>query len=270
MDRLRICVMGAGGRMGQALTRAIAAHDDTDLCGALERAGSPALGKNAAQLAGLEPGDITISPDVATGLEDADAVIDFTTPEATLAMLAYTGTRGLIHIIGGTGFNAEQDQTIAERVGSARIVKAGNMSLGVNLLMGLVKQAASALDPSFDIEIVEMHHRRKVDAPSGTALMLGEAVAAGRNISLADHSVLTRLGITGARERGTIGFATLRGGTVVGEHSVIFAGENERMELTHKAEDRSLFANGAITAALWARHQPPGLYSMQDVLGIKT
>jgi 4-hydroxy-tetrahydrodipicolinate reductase len=255
--------------MGGAIIGAIAAHECTVLSGALERADSPAIGKDAAQLAGLEPGNVTICADVDAALETADAVVDFTAPEATLAMLAQTGERGLIHIIGSTGFSADQEGAIAAGVGGARIVKAGNMSLGVNLLMGLVKQAASALDPSFDIEIVELHHRKKVDAPSGTALMLGEAAAAGREISLADHSVMARQGITGAREKGTIGFATLRGGTVVGEHSVIFAGQNERIELTHKAEDRSLFANGAITAALWARHQPAGLYSMQNVLGIE-
>ena len=202
-------------------------------------------------------------------LAKADGIVDFTAPSATLEFAALVAKAGKVHIIGTTGLSAADEAKIKDAAKSAVIVKSGNMSLGVNLLAALTKRVAKTLDNSFDIEILEMHHNQKVDAPSGTALMLGRAAAGGRGIALDKHSVKSRDGHTGARKRGDIGFAALRGGTVVGEHSVIFAGAAERVELTHKAEDRMIFARGALHAARWARAQKPGLYSMMDVLGLK-
>jgi 4-hydroxy-tetrahydrodipicolinate reductase len=198
----------------------------------------------------------------------ADGVIDFTVPQATLALVKHTAALGKAHIIGTTGIDEAGETAIREAAKTARIVKSGNMSVGVILLAELVKQAAASLAEDFDIEVLEMHHRQKIDAPSGTALLLGEAAAKGRGIALKARSIRTRDGHTGARPPGDIGFATLRGGTVVGEHSVIFAGAAERIELTHKAESRDIFARGAVRAALWVMGQKPGLYSMRDVLGL--
>ncbi len=265
---LRIAVVGAAGRMGQALITAIAANANCRLTGALERAGAPVLGKDAGQNAGLEPLGCAITdlPDMAFG--NADAILDFTMPAATVAFAQQAARRGLIHIIGTTGCTPADDAAIATAASQAPIVKAGNMSLGVNLLTVLTRKVAAALDADFDIEIVEMHHKHKVDAPSGTALMLGQAAAEGRGIDLAAMAVRSRDGHTGARPAGSIGFATLRGGNVVGEHTVIFAAEGERIELSHKATDRGIFARGAVKAALWAKGKPPGLYSMIDVLGL--
>jgi 4-hydroxy-tetrahydrodipicolinate reductase len=267
MADLRVAVAGAGGRMGGAIIRAVTATPGLSVQAAFDRVGSPATGKDAGVLAGLEPLGLTVLDDIEAALAEAQAIIDFTTPASSVALAREAAERGLIHVIGTTGCTPEDDAAIkaAARAG-ARIVKAGNYSLGLNVLLGLVRQAAAAL-PGYDIEIVEMHHNRKVDAPSGTALMLGEAAAEGRNIYLATHSVRVRDGHTGARQAGTIGFATLRGGTVVGDHTVILAGDSERIEITHRAQDRAMFANGAVRAALWARDQRPGLYSMADVLG---
>jgi len=267
MADLKVAIAGAGGRMGAAIIRAVAASEGMVVQSAFDRIGSAAIGKDAGALAGLEPLGVAVLDHVEAALAGAQAIIDFTAPAASVALARKAAERGLVHIIGTTGCTPEDDAAIraAARAG-ARIVKAGNYSLGLNVLLGLVRQAAAAL-PGYDIEIVEMHHSRKVDAPSGTALMLGEAAAEGRKIDLATHSVRVRDGHTGAREAGTIGFATLRGGTVVGDHTVIFAGEKERIEITHRAEDRAMFANGAVRAALWARDQRPGLYSMADVLG---
>ena len=195
-------------------------------------------------------------------------MIDFTVPAATVALAERTAKAGCVHVIGTTGLDPAQEALIAAAGRTATIVKSGNMSLGVNLLAALVRQVAKSLDADFDIEIVEMHHNRKIDAPSGTALLLGEAAAQGRGISLAENSERGRDGHTGARKRGAIGFAALRGGNVVGEHSVIFASAAERIELVHKAQDRMLFALGALKAARWAQGRAPGLYSMADVLGI--
>jgi 4-hydroxy-tetrahydrodipicolinate reductase len=199
----------------------------------------------------------------------AEAILDFTVPAATLAFAALAAEAGIAHIIGTTGLSAHDDAKIEAAARNAVIVKSGNMSMGVNLLAALARRVAQALDEEFDIEILEMHHNRKVDAPSGTALLLGRAAAEGRGINLDRRSVRSRDGHTGARQQGDIGFAALRGGTVVGDHSVIFAGPAERIELTHKAEDRMIFARGALKAAVWARGQKPGLYSMADVLGLK-
>jgi 4-hydroxy-tetrahydrodipicolinate reductase len=211
---------------------------------------------------------MALSADVRALLKDADGIVDFTVPASTLALLDVAAEAGLVHVIGTTGIDAAGEAAIRKAAARARIVKSGNMSLGVNLLAALVKRAAAMLDEDFDIEVLEMHHNRKIDAPSGTALLLGRAAAEGRGIDLDQRSVRSRDGHTGARESGDIGFATLRGGTVVGEHSVIFAGPAERIEFVHKAEDRMLFARGALKAALWARGQKPGLYSMADVLGL--
>lgn len=266
---LRIAVAGAGGRMGAANIKAITAHPETELVAAFDRSDSPLAGKDAGTHAGLEPLGVVIGDDVATALDKADAVIDFTVPAASVALAREAARRGLVHIIGTTGCSDADAAAIAEAArAGARIVKSGNMSLGVNLLAALVKKAAESLGPDFDIEMLEMHHRNKVDAPSGTALLLGEAAAEGRNIALRDKAVMSREGHTGARQEGTIGFATLRGGSVVGDHAVILAGPAERLVLSHIAEDRALFANGAVKAALWAGGKPKGLYSMADVLGL--
>jgi 4-hydroxy-tetrahydrodipicolinate reductase len=205
---------------------------------------------------------------VAPLLASADGLIEFTIPAVTLAFAELTAAAGLVHVIGTTGHSDEEQAVIATAASRAIIVKSGNMSLGVNLLTALVKRVAKTLDDSYDVEILEMHHNKKIDAPSGTALMLGRAAAAGRGIDLSKHSVRGRDGITGVRGAGDIGFASLRGGTNVGEHRVIFAGPAESIELTHRAEDRLIFARGALHAALWARGKKPGLYSMADVLGL--
>lgn len=267
MSDLKVAIAGAGGRMGGANIRAIAVTPGLAVYSAFDRAGTPVIGKDAGEQAGAEALGIAITDDVNAALRGADAIIDFTAPANSVAIANEAAKCGLIHIIGTTGCTDADDAAIAEAAANgARIVKAGNFSLGLNLLLGLVKQAAAAL-PGFDIEILEMHHNKKVDAPSGTALMLGEAAAAGRNLDLKTHSVRVRDGHTGPREAGSIGFATLRGGNVIGEHKVILAGPSERIELNHIADNRALFAEGAVRAALWARDQRPGLYSMADVLG---
>jgi len=268
MADMRIVIAGAGGRMGRTLIHAVAASKGLTLAGAVEAEGSAVIGRDAGELAGLGPSGVKVTSDVAAALKDADGLVEFTIPAATLAFAELTAAAGLVHIIGTTGHSAEEEKIIAAAARSAKIVKAGNFSMGVNLLVALTRRVAKTLDDAYDIEIVEMHHNNKIDAPSGTALMLGRAAAAGRGIDLAQHSVRGRDGITGARFAGDIGFASLRGGTVVGEHSVIFAGPAERVELTHRAEDRMIFARGALHAALWARGQKPGLYSMTDVLGL--
>ena len=234
---MRLVVVGADGRMGRMLIRAVAEAEGCTLSGAIEREGSPALGQDAGTLAGLGALGVTVTDDPLPVFAAAEGVLDFTAPAATT-------------------FFAEL------------AAQAGNMSLGVNLVAGLVRRMAAALGEDFDIEILEMHHRMKVDAPSGTALLLGEAAAQGRDVALADARVSTRDGHTGARRPGDIGFATLRGGSVVGDHSVTFAGAGERITLSHHAEDRGIFARGAVRAAQWAFPQAPGLYGMTDVLGL--
>ena len=268
MEPLKIGIVGAAGRMGAMLVRQVQALGaDCRLIGATERAGSPALGKDAGELAGLGKLGVIVAADPVELFAKADAVIDFTAPAATVAHSALAAQGKTIHIIGTTGLEAAHDAEIAKAARHTAIVRAANFSVGVNLIQALTKRAASLLDEEFDIEIVEMHHRHKVDAPSGTALALGDAAAAGRNVSLKDVAVRARDGITGARQSGTIGFAALRGGDVVGDHTVIFAADGERVEIGHKASSRQIFARGALRAALWARGKPPGLYSMQDVLG---
>jgi 4-hydroxy-tetrahydrodipicolinate reductase len=269
MTDLKIAIAGAGGQMGAANVRAFSVSPEIEIIAAFDRVGAPAIGKDAGALAGIEALGVTIGDDVEAALAGVDAIVDFTAPAASVALAKLAAKRKLIHIIGTTGCTAEDDAAIAAAAkAGARIVKSGNFSLGVNLLASLVRQAAQALGPEWDIEIVEMHHNRKVDAPSGTALLLGRAAAAGRNIELDAHSARGRDGHTGARKPGDIGFAALRGGNVIGDHTVMFAGPTERIELTHRAEDRSLFAQGAVRAALWVRNQKPGLYDMKDVLGL--
>ena len=266
---MRLVVTGAGGRMGKALIRAIAENPDTVLSGAIVREGSPLIGQDAGEVAGAGKNGIIISADPLPVFAEAQGVLDFTTPASTLVYAALAAQARIVHVIGTTGCSAADEEKIRAAARHATIIKSGNMSLGVNLLSALVEQAARALGPSaFDIEILEMHHKHKVDAPSGTALLLGEAAAQGRDIALNDHSVRVRDGHTGAREDGTIGFATLRGGSVVGDHSVIFAGTSERITLSHQAQDRSVFAQGAVSAALWGQGKKPGLYTMRDVLGL--
>ena len=268
MADMRLIVVGAGGRMGRTLVKAIAETNGAVLAGAIEPAGAPLMGQDSGQLAGLAPNSIKLSSDIAAIAANADGIIDFTVPAATVAHAALAAQHKLVHIIGTTGLSADDEGKIAAAGKSATIVKSGNMSMGVNLLAALVRRVAKTLDADFDIEVVEMHHNKKVDAPSGTALLLGRAAAEGRNIDLKTHSDSGRDGITGARKQGNIGFAALRGGTVVGEHTVMFAGPSERIELTHKAEDRMIFARGALKAALWASDKPAGVYSMADVLGL--
>jgi 4-hydroxy-tetrahydrodipicolinate reductase len=268
MADMRLIVAGAGGRMGRALTRVIAETPGAVLTGALEAPDSDRLGQDAGILAGLPANGIKLSSDLWALSADAHGILDFTVPAATIANVAIAAQRGIVHVIGTTGLSASDEAVIRSVSSQAVVVKSGNMSLGVNLLAALVKRAAQSLDANFDIEILEMHHRSKIDAPSGTALMLGEAAAAGRAIALEQHSVRGRDGVTGARKTGDIGFASLRCGTAAGDHSVIFAGQNERLILSHHAEDRVLFAHGALKAALWAHGKPPGFYSMADVLGL--
>ncbi len=269
MSDMRLVVAGASGRMGRNLIRAIADAPGVSLAGAVEAAGSIVLGRDAGELAGLGNLGIPVTVDPAPLLDGADGLIDFTIPAATVTFAELVAARGRVHVIGTTGLTAEDEKRIAAAAQRATVVKSGNMSLGVNLLAALVKRAAATLDPEFDIEILEMHHKAKVDAPSGTALMFGHAAADGRRIGLDQHSARGRDGVTGPRKPGDIGFVSLRGGTVVGDHTVVFAGPAERIELTHKAEDRMIFARGALKAAQWARGRPPGLYSMADVLGMR-
>jgi 4-hydroxy-tetrahydrodipicolinate reductase len=269
MPDMRLIVAGAGGRMGRTLVKAIADTPGLTLAGATEGEGSPFLGQDSGALAGLAPNRIVVTSEVRPLTLAADGIIDFTVPAATVALAALAAETRLAHIVGTTGCSAADDARIAEAAKKTAIMKSGNMSLGVNLLAVMTRQVAAALGDEFDIEIIEMHHNKKVDAPSGTALLLGEAAAEGRKLDLKSHSERGRDGHTGARKAGSIGFASLRGGNVAGEHSVIFAGADERIELTHKATDRMIFARGALKAALWAHGKPPGLYNMLDVLGLR-
>lgn len=266
---MKLAVVGAAGRMGQTLIRVIHTTPGAILAGAIERPGSPHIGSDAGELAGVGNLGVSITDDAAAAFAGVEGVLDFTTPAASVAFSGLAAQARIVHVIGTTGCTSEDEAKIAAAARHAVVIKSGNMSLGVNLLAVLVKQAARALGADdFDIEILEMHHKHKVDAPSGTALLLGEAAAEGREIGLGQHSVRVRDGHTGARENGAIGFAALRGGSVVGDHSVILAGQGERITLSHHAEDRTIFARGAVKAALWGRGREPGLYSMHDVLGL--
>jgi 4-hydroxy-tetrahydrodipicolinate reductase len=264
---MKVAVMGVAGRMGQELVRAAHAAGCT-IVGGVEREGSSAIGSDVGALAGIKPLGVVVTSDALDVISRSDGILDFTSPKATVEFAGLAANARAVHVIGTTGLTAADEAQIAAAARHAPIIKAGNMSLGVNLLVALTRRVAEALDEDFDIEIVEMHHRDKVDAPSGTALMLGAAAAEGRAINLAQRSVRVRDGVMGPRNRGDIGFATLRGGSVVGEHKVIFAGAGERVELVHVAGDRSVFARGAVKAMQWGQGKAPGLYSMTDVLGL--
>ena len=265
---MKIAVVGAAGRMGRELVKAIHATEGATLAGALEQKGSIAIGQDAGLLAGLGKLGVVISDQTLETFARVDAVLDFTVPAASVEFAGLAANARIVHVCGTTGMSTADEAAVKAAGRHATIVKAGNMSLGVNLLVAMTRKIAAALDPDFDIEIVEMHHRMKVDAPSGTALMLGEAAADGRGVSLRKVSDRGRDGHTGARKRGDIGFASLRGGNVVGDHTVVFAADGERIEITHKADDRGIFARGAVKAALWGKGKPPGVYSMMDVLGL--
>lgn len=263
-----LVVTGASGRMGQTLIRLAGASDRLRLVGCVERSGHPWTGRDVGEAMGGAPLGVKVTDDPLEAFARAQAVVDFTSPAATVDFAALAAQARAVHVIGTTGLEAEHLARIEAASRHAVIVRAGNMSLGVNLLVRLTQKVAAALDADWDVEVVEAHHRMKVDAPSGTALMLGQAAAEGRGVSLETARVSGRDGITGARERGTIGFSAIRGGDIVGEHDVIFAGEGERIILRHMATDRSIFARGALRAALWGQGQKPGQYDMMDVLGI--
>lgn len=267
---MKLVVVGAAGRMGQTLIRVIHETDGVTLHAAIEREGSAFIGKDAGELAGVGPLGVAVTSDAHKAFTGAEGVLDFTAPAASIAFAELAAQAGIVHVIGTTGCSAKDEEKFRAAAGHAPIVKSGNMSLGVNLLGVLAREAAKALPAAgWDIEIIEMHHKHKVDAPSGTALLLGEAAAQGRGIDdLSAQSVRVRDGHTGPRPGGSIGFATLRGGSVVGDHSVILAGEGELVTLSHSARDRSIFARGGVAAAIWARGKQPGLYSMLDVLGL--
>jgi 4-hydroxy-tetrahydrodipicolinate reductase len=269
MSDMRLIVAGAGGRMGRTLIKAIAETRGMTLAGAIDAPGSAVIGRDAGELAGLGSNGVSVTADGGPLMAKADGLVDFTIPAATVVLAELTARQGIAHIIGTTGLKDAEEKLIAEAAKKTAVVKSGNFSMGVNLIAALTKRVAKTLDQSFDIEIFEMHHNKKIDAPSGTALLLGRAAAEGRNINLDQRAVRARDGHTGARQTGDIGFATLRGGTVVGDHTVIFAGADERIELSHKAENRMIYARGAVKAALWAKGQKPGFFSMMDVLGLK-
>ncbi len=264
----RIAVTGASGRMGQTLIGLVQASDRMTLSGALERPGHDWLGRDVGTAMGGAAAGVTVTDDAAAVCAGADALIDFTAPAATLAFAAEAARAGIVHVIGTTGMTDDEIARLGPHASRATIIRAGNMSLGVNLLTQLTKRVAAALDPDYDIEVIEAHHNQKVDAPSGTALMLGEAAAQGRGVKLADVSDRARDGITGARKRGDIGFTAIRGGDIIGEHDVMFAAAGERIILRHVASDRSVFARGALKAALWGQGRAPGAYDMLDVLGL--
>jgi 4-hydroxy-tetrahydrodipicolinate reductase len=268
MSDMRIAVLGAAGRMGQTLTRVLVETPGCVVAGGVEAKGSPAIGRDIGEVAGIEPLGVTITDDPLPVFASVQGVLDFTVPASTVAFATLAAQARIVHVIGTTGLTEPDEAKIAAAARHATVVKAGNMSLGVNLLAGLTARVAETLGPEFDIEILEMHHRHKRDAPSGTSLMLGAAAAGARGISLDERGVRARDGETGPRREGDIGFAALRGGDVVGEHRVIFAGPGERIELAHIATDRGIFARGAVKAALWAKGKSPGLYTMQDVLGL--
>lgn len=264
----KIAVFGVSGRMGQMLVQVIDADAQASLAAVVERAGHDWIGQDLGQALGSAPRGLRVTDDIDTALAACDVVIDFTAPDATVALARRAAQAGVGHVIGTTGFDDRQLSEIARIGQTGRIVRAGNMSLGVNLLVTLARQVAAALGEDYDVEIVESHHRHKVDAPSGTALMLGEAVAEGRGVALSDMADRGRDGITGARRSGAIGFHAIRGGDFIGEHDVVFAGPGERVTLRHVASDRALFARGALRAALWLDGRAPGEYSMLDVLGL--
>lgn len=267
-DKPGIVVTGASGRMGQTLVKLILAADRWTLAGAIERAGSPWLGRDLGEAMGMGALGVTVTDDPLPAFARARAVVDFTAPAATVEFAGLAAQARLVHVVGTTGLEPEHHRRLDLAAPHAVIIQAGNMSLGVNLLTRLTQKVAAALDADWDIEVVEAHHRMKVDAPSGTALMLGKAAAEGRGVDFDASMVSGRDGITGARARGSIGFSAIRGGDIVGEHDVIFAADGERITLRHIATDRGIFARGALKAAAWGLDQKPGRYDMMDVLGL--
>jgi 4-hydroxy-tetrahydrodipicolinate reductase len=263
-----IVVTGASGRMGQMLVQTVLASDRARLVGAVERPGHAWLGTDLGEAMGGAVLGVRVTDDPLEAFAPAQAVLDFTAPQATLEFARVAAQARAVHVIGTTGMTEDEIAALEPAARHAVIVRAGNMSLGVNLLVKLTKMVAAALDEDFDIEVIEAHHNQKVDAPSGTALMLGEAAAEGRGVSLTEAADRGRDGITGARKRGDIGFSAIRGGDIIGEHDVLFAGPGERITLRHQASDRSLFAKGALKAALWGQGKKPGQYDMMDVLGL--
>lgn len=265
---LRITITGASGRMGNMLLKTVLESDRASLVGAVEQVGHPWVGLDVGEAMGMRANGIIVTDDPLEAFAVSQAVIDFTSPSATLEYAALAAQARTVHVIGTTGMSDAEIAQLEPASRHAVIVRAGNMSLGVNLLTKLTEKVAAALDTDFDIEIIEAHHQHKVDAPSGTALMLGEAAASGRGVDLVNVRDVGRDGITGARKRGDIGFTAIRGGDIVGEHDVLFATAGERIILRHIATDRSIFARGAMKAALWGQNQNPGHYSMMDVLGL--
>lgn len=268
MIKTKVVIAGVTGRMGHALLEGIFADNELQLHGALDRADSPQIGRDAGEQFGKYTGNL-ITGDLQAALNGADVLIDFTRPEASMLYLQACQQANVKHIIGTTGFSAEQKALIEQAAKKIAIVFAPNMSVGVTLLINLVEQAAKVLNDGYDIEVVEMHHRHKVDAPSGTALRLGEAAAQGLGVALKDCAIYAREGVTGEREAGTIGFATMRGGDVVGDHTVVLAGIGERIELAHKASSRATFALGALRAAKYLSAHNTGLFDMRDVLNLR-
>ena len=265
---LKVVIAGCSGRMGHALLEGVFADAELALHGALDRADSPQIGRDAGEQFGKKSG-VLISHDVDAALKGADVLVDFTRPEPSLVYLAACQKAGVNMVIGTTGFTSEQKDIIAKVAKDISVVFAPNMSVGVTLLINLVQAAAKVLSEGYDIEVIEAHHRHKVDAPSGTALRLGEAAASALGRNLEECAIYGREGVTGERDPSTIGFATVRGGDVVGDHTVLFAGTGERVELTHKASSRATFALGALRAGKFMQDKNSGLFDMQDVLGLK-
>ena len=268
MAALNIGVLGCGGRMGQALLSQITAAPDTAVSGGTETAGSDWVGRDLGDITGLGPVGIAVTSDTTALFQTSDAIVDFTAPSASQSHAALAASTATPLVIGTTGLGPADQAALDQAATQVAVVQAANMSLGINLLVSLARRAAAALDDLYDVEISDIHHRHKVDAPSGTALALGQAVADGRRVDHDAMAVRGRDGITGEREAGQIGYGVFRAGNVVGEHSVIFAADDERIELTHKAGSRDIFARGALTAARWLQGRPPGLYGMEDVLGL--
>ncbi|MDO8300325.1 4-hydroxy-tetrahydrodipicolinate reductase [Lacisediminimonas sp.] len=268
MTAMKIAVAGASGRMGRMLIEAIQDTDDTVLSGALDVAGSPGIGTDAAAFLG-KPAGVDIQSDLSRALASTQILVDFTRPEGTLRHLAYCADHGIKMIIGTTGFDEAGKAAIAEAAQRTAIVFAPNMSVGVNVTMKLLEMAAKSFSEGYDIEIIEAHHRHKVDAPSGTALKMGEVIADALGRKLDDVAVYAREGVTGERDPSSIGFATIRGGDIVGDHTVLFAGIGERVEITHKSSSRVTYVHGSLRAARFLANRKTGLYDMQDVLGLR-
>ncbi len=267
MSELRVIVVGASGRMGRMLVRAVIEGGHAEVVGATERPGCEFIGCDAGDLAGVESLGVALVDNI-RACADADILIDFSAPTATLVNAAFVAERNMRMVVGTTGFEAEQLQQLQTTLSESPVVMAANYSVGVNLALNLIHQSAAVLDKDYDAEIFEAHHKYKVDAPSGTALAMGHALAKGRGVKLDDVAVYAREGITGAREAGSVGFSVARGGNIVGEHKAMFIADEERIEINHVASDRMVFARGAVRAASWLMDQPAGFYDMQDVLGL--